>query len=558
MARKCLSILVSVLLVASLLIGCGNKATETDSEEPASSEEAEGTLPSGTVNLRVWGAEEDGDLVNQIISNFKSKYGSQATLNITFEAHSESSCKDEILGDVLNAPDVFTFADDQLMAFVASGVLKEVENSSEISGRNLAAASDAASVGEKLYAYPLTADNGYFLYYNKAYLSEEDVQTMDGLLAAAGKQGKKVFMEMNSGWYMYSFFGLTDMEIGLNDDGISTYCNWNSKTTNITGEDVAEAMLKIGTNKAFTCVSDSGFTGGAADGTFVAGVSGVWDESAIKEAWGDDYAACKLPTYTVAGQQLQMASYAGYKLVGVNSYSENLEWATLFADYMTNEESQTLRFEMRGQGPSNLNASASGDVAESKALKALQEQAEFSSLQRVGGTYWTPAADFGTLMSEGNPSGKTLQVLLNEMVSAITGEEIVEEDTSEEVAEEAIEEETEEAEEAIEEESEDTEALEETEDTDTSEETEEQSEEAEESPEEDADEGTWEKKDNAGTITIDGDPQEFKLENGELTVVPHPELEEVLPLLPCGIPGALTVCPDSRFEGFFAVHLKKT
>ena len=36
--------------------------------------------------------------------------------------------------------------------------------------------------------------------------------------------------------------------------------------------------------------------------------------------------------------------------------------------------------------------------------------------------------------------------------------------------------------------------------------------------EEDADEGTWEKKDNAVTITIDGDPQEFKLENGELTV----------------------------------------
>lgn len=495
MVRKFLSILLSLFLVAVLISGCGSKTQETAQQE-APQEEADGALPSGTVNLRVWGAEEDGDLINQIISNFKSKYGSQATLNITFEAHSESNCKDEILGDVLNAPDVFTFADDQLMAFVASGVLKEVENSSEISGRNLAAASEAASVGGKLYAYPLTADNGYFLYYNKAYLSEEDVQTMDGLLLAAGRQGKKVFMEMNSGWYMYSFFGLTDMEIGLNDDGISTYCNWNSKTTNITGEDVAEAMLKIGTNKAFTCVSNSGFASGAADGTFIAGVSGVWDENSIKEAWGDDYAACKLPTYTVAGQQLQMASYAGYKLVGVNSYSENLAWAALFADFMTNEESQTLRFEMRGQGPSNLNASAAGEVAESKALQALQQQAEFSSLQRVGGTYWTPAADFGTLMSEGNPSGKTLQVLLNEMVSAITGEEIVEEeDASEEAAEEVAEdleetsEDAEDVDEASEEEAEDAENSEESEDTETSEEdTEEQSEEAEESPEEDTDE----------------------------------------------------------------------
>ena len=309
------------------------------------------------------------------------------------------------------------------MAFVASGVLKKVSNDSEISSRNLTAASEAASINGSLYAYPLTADNGYFLFYNKKYLSEEDVQTMDSLLAAANKAGKQVFMEMTSGWYMYSFFGNTDMEIGLNDDGISTYCNWNATYTDITGVDVAEAMIKIGTNPAFAATSNDGFTAGAADGTFVAGVSGVWDENAIKEAWGDDYAATKLPTYTVKGQQLQMSSYAGYKLVGVNSYSENASWAAKFADWMTNEQNQTLRFTMRGQGPSNTNASSSGEVGESKAIKALQEQAPYSSLQRVGGTYWGAATTFGEAMSAGNPSGKSLQVLLNEMVTEITGEE---------------------------------------------------------------------------------------------------------------------------------------
>ena len=97
MVRKFLSILLSLFLVAVLISGCGSKTQETAQQE-APQEEADGALPSGTVNLRVWGAEEDGDLINQIISNFKSKYGSQATLNITFEAHSESNCKDEILG----------------------------------------------------------------------------------------------------------------------------------------------------------------------------------------------------------------------------------------------------------------------------------------------------------------------------------------------------------------------------------------------------------------------------------------------------------------------------
>ena len=442
MIKKVFSALVSLILCSSLIIGCG---TQTEGEiADNSTQTQEDGLPSGNINLRVWGAEEDEELINQIISGFKTQYGSQATLNITFEAHSESSCKDELLGDVLNAPDVFTFADDQLMAFVASGVLKAVENASEISSRNLTAASEAASVNGTLYAYPLTADNGYFLFYNKAFLSEEDVQSMDALLAAAGKIDKQVFMEMNSGWYMYAFFGNTDMEIGLNDDGISTYCNWNSKSTNITGVEVAEGMLKIGKNPAFTASYDGGLAKGAADGNLIAGVSGIWDENSIKEAWGDNYAACKLPTFTVAGQQVQMASYAGYKLVGVNSYSENAAWAAKFADWMTNEQNQTLRFDIRGQGPSNLNASKAGAVAESKASRALQQQAEFSSLQRVGGTYWEPAGNFGSLMSQGNPAGKDLQALLNEMVSGITGEEVtgdeaVVEETVEEVTEEAAE-----------------------------------------------------------------------------------------------------------------------
>jgi arabinogalactan oligomer/maltooligosaccharide transport system substrate-binding protein len=472
MHKKIQAILLAALLVLGSITGCGAK----DNSAPVAFDEEvseDGALPSGDVSLRVWGAEEDAELVNSIISSFMSKYQGQANFKITFEPHSEANCKDDVLSDVLNAPDVFTFADDQLMALVASGVLKKVSNDSEISSRNLGAASDAASVNGTLYAYPLTADNGYFLFYNQKYLSEEDVQTMDGLLAAASKCGKQVFMEMTSGWYMYSFFGNTDMEIGLNDDGISTFCNWNAKYTNIKGVDVAEAMLKIGTNPAFSTTSNDGFVAGAADGTFVAGVSGIWDENGIKEAWGDDYAAVKLPTYTVAGQQLQMSSYAGYKLVGVNSYSPNAAWAAVFADWMTNEENQTLRFTMRGQGPSNTNAAGSGDIAQSKALKALQQQAEFSSLQRVGGTYWDAATTFGTAMAEGNPSGKSLQALLNEMVTGITGEEttgdpegaeVVEEaaeevvdEATEETSEEAVEEMTEEAaEEVVDEATEDT------------------------------------------------------------------------------------------------------
>ena len=449
MFKKMLTIILSAVTSLSSLAGCGASGGE---EENVSETEAvnDNELPSGDVSLRVWGSEEDEELINQIISSFVSEYSSQANFNITFEAHSESAAKDDILGDVLNAPDVFTFADDQLMALIASGVLKEVPNASEISGRNLAASSEAASFNGNLYAYPLTADNGYFLFYDKKYLTDEDVQTMDGILAVAEQEGKKFFMELTSGWYIYSFFGNTDMEIGLDDDGISTFCNWNAKNTKIKGVDVAQAMLDITRSPGFVCGANDDFAVGAANGTIIAGVSGTWDENEIKEAWGNDYAATKLPTYTVAGQQLQMSSYAGYKLVGVNSYSANSAWANKFADWMTNEENQSLRFSMRGQGPSNTAASSSGEVAQSKGLQALQKQAEFASLQRVGGTFWDPATNFGTIISEGNPKGKNLQTLLNEMVTAVTGiettgdaegaEDSGEETDTEEAAEDSAEE----------------------------------------------------------------------------------------------------------------------
>lgn len=57
---------------------------------------------------------------------------------------------------------------------------------------NLSEAVLAASVNNTLYALPLTADNGYFLYYNKEYFSEEDIASFERMLDIAAAHGKKV------------------------------------------------------------------------------------------------------------------------------------------------------------------------------------------------------------------------------------------------------------------------------------------------------------------------------------------------------------------------------
>ena len=115
-----------------------------------------------------------------------------------------------------------------------------------------------------------------------------------------------------------------------------------------------------------------------------------------------------------------MSSFAGFKLVGVNPYSENVGAAMDFAAFMTNEQSQMSRFELRSEGPSNVTAAASEEVQKNPAIAALAAQAAYADVQRVGNKYWDAAAALGKIIVNGNPDGTDLQTLLDNCVAGIT------------------------------------------------------------------------------------------------------------------------------------------
>ena len=379
----------------------------------------EGSLGQETVALTVWGAEEDQALLEQIFASFQAHYAGQADFQITYQPQSESNCKDVLLGDLEGGADVFAFADDQVSALAAAGGLDPIADETAIRNECLPAAVEAASVEDTLYAYPLTADNGYFLYYNKAYFTEEDIQSLEQMLAVAAQAGKQVSMDWSSAWYVYAFFGNTGLEVGLNEDGLTNYCTWNSTEGPIQGVDVARSMLEIAASPAFSNRTDTDFLAGVRSGDVIAGISGVWNAVAIEDVWGGSMGAAKLPSYTCAGQQVQMASFSGCKLIGVNAYSQHPEWAMRLAEWITGEENQRLRFEVRGQGPANISAANSPQVQSSLAIAALLEQSNYSQLQRVGGKFWDPVAAFSASMAQGNPSGASLQAQLDRMVEGV-------------------------------------------------------------------------------------------------------------------------------------------
>lgn len=424
MKKKVLSALLCVSMAATMVAGCGSKdegnADAGSNAAEAAGTEAAATTPAAsgeTINLKVWAAEEDQTLTLELIENFKDANPDQ-DFNITIGVESEANAKDDILVDPEAAADVFAFASDQVTDLVKAGVLQPVQDVDTISTENVSGSVEAATVDDTLYAYPFSADNGYFLYYDSTVVT--DPTNWDAILADCEAAGKKAGMVMASGWYNAGFFYGAGFTTELNADG-STTMDWNASSPDgINGTDVVQAMLDIATNSAFLPITDGDTSNQIATGELAAIVSGTWDADAVQAAFGDGYAACALPSYTCAGNQVPMGSAAGYKMIGVNANSEQVGWAMELAKFLTNEASQKTRFEARQIGPSNIAAGEDPAVQENVALVAVTAQNGANGVvQSVGGGYWDPTKTFGEIIAQGNPDGTDLQELLDNVVEAV-------------------------------------------------------------------------------------------------------------------------------------------
>jgi arabinogalactan oligomer/maltooligosaccharide transport system substrate-binding protein len=421
--------IISVLLVAAMafsMAACKGESATTKSDDPTPTKSAGSDQTPGEkqdVSLVVWGAEEDQTMLQGMIDSFKEKYADQANFDIKLGVQSESTAKDTILTDVEAAADVYAFADDQLAELVDAGALLEVIADDGIldavTSENSEGSVAAATYNDKIYAYPMTADNGYFLFYDKSYFKDSDVATLEGIVKVCEDNGKIFTMQLNSGWYLYSFYQGAGLSLSLSDDSVTNSCNWNATDTKYTGKDVTQAILNVTASKGFKLLTDEEFASGVKDGTVIAGVNGTWNAATAAEAWGDNYGAAKLPTFSVNGDNVQMSSFAGYKLIGVNGTTDQPYWGSVLAAYLTNYDNQVLRFETRGLGPSNTEAAASDTVKANPAIAALAAQSEYATVQRVGGNFWSPTETFGAILAAGNQDGTDLQVLLDTLVEGI-------------------------------------------------------------------------------------------------------------------------------------------
>lgn len=423
--KKLMSVLLATAMVLSLC-ACGNTEKENSvdttesvadntSVETTTTETTEEVAPAPQdITLKLWGAQEEQDIMAELCEKFAAEHPEN---NWTFEygVVGAADAQARYLEDPAAAADVFVYPDDQIITLVEADALYEVtRNADAIKEANATGTIDAASYNGTLYGYPMTADNGYYLYYDKSVLTEDDVKTLDGILAAANAAGKQFQMDISNGWYLASFFLGNGCTLTLDADG-KQLCDFNNEK----GLAAAEAIKALCADPAFVDGDDTVLQGGI--GTSIcAGISGPWTSASIKEVLGENYAAAKLPTFTCNGQQVQMGSFLGCKILGINTQSAYPVEAMELAEYLTNEESQIARFEAIGYGPSNINAAASDAIASDPALSALAEQSKYAISQHVLGQYWTPAEAFGLELAAGNSDD--LQGMLDSLVEQTIAE----------------------------------------------------------------------------------------------------------------------------------------
>ena len=339
--------------------------------------------------IKVWVAEATVEFTKAQIEIFKAANPEYANMTVTVQPVGEGDAASNMLTDVEAGADLYVFAQDQLARLVAAGALEVVyeENVPVIEANNDAGSVGAVKLGGTMYAYPMTSDNGYFLYYDKSVVT--DPTNMEAILADCEAAGKNVYFEINSGWYQTAFFfgaGCT-LTYGTDDAGniVSMDCDYASDK----GVAALKAMINLAKSPAF--VNGSSASNATNLGAIV---DGTWDAVAVQGILGENYAAVKLPTI----DGFQLGGFGGFKMLGVKPQTDDAKLAACdaLALFLSSGEVQTARFEAVGWGPSNLTAQQSEAVQADIALSALAAQLAYTMPQgQYPGEYWSLATALG-------------------------------------------------------------------------------------------------------------------------------------------------------------------
>ena len=402
--KKIIALLLAVMMVVGMFAACGKK-TEA-------------------ITLKVWAPQEDhGDdskWLNQMLKKFEEAH---PEYEITWEIGvcGEGDAKTLVGTDPSAAGDVFMFANDQIGELLNAGALSKLGGDyAEYVKNNFSATYvNAVTYNGEIYGFPMTC-NTWFMYYNKSLVNEEDIKTLEGLLAKG-----TVAFPMTTAWYNGALFlgnGCTlfgetnaDAAAGIQFGGEAGYA-------------AALKMVELMANPNFIDDADGKGNAGLKDGSVVAYFNGSWEYTnaegtGVYDVLGENLGAAGMPTVNIDGKDVKLTAMAGAKAVGVNPHTKNPKAAMELAAFLASEEAQLARFEIRGITPAVASLANNEKVAASAVAKAEMDAMNNCSVLQPSlpgmRVYWDAMGTFGANVKNGVVTADNYKAEVDKLMEAL-------------------------------------------------------------------------------------------------------------------------------------------
>ncbi len=405
------TLLVSVFVVA----GCSSATTaNTDTSDTTTGTGTSApttTVEAGTI--KVWVGAESQAFYTQKLEDYKAYYQEQNGVafphNFLVEAVDTGSAAGIFLNDTEQGADIFTAAHDNLGRLIAgsSAVMPVLTPALQTQIQNdnpemfQSVIKGTLSGQEFTFAVPYVAQS-LVLYYNKAYIDETQVQTWEGILAAAESAGKKALALSGTDGFNNSFVLLAREDV-TKATSLRLYEDGVLENTFGTGDDTI-AKLKWGQDffthpNGVVSSSSTAWEVQLQTESTIAFIGGAWHFESAQDSLGNNLGIAVLPKFTItesqaygdteAGTVFQSGSFYDTKAFFMKKGSAYQEYLEDILLYLTSKEVQEESFEAANNLPTYKNAldefaAFEEDTIEIQLAKMQLQMAEFSIPQPFG------------------------------------------------------------------------------------------------------------------------------------------------------------------------------
>ncbi len=387
------SIVAISLLVVAVVLGSkhnGSNTTNSHVQTQTTQDNNNDQETAAKYYIVVWVPEALTELTEQQILDFNKTNEKGICIQATIEPVPKNITANSMILDAENSADIFLFSQDHLNRLVRAGILAKLDPQATelVSSTNCSSAVDAVTINGMLYAYPVSIDNGYCMYYDNSVIPERDLDSLEKLIADTEAKGKYLACEAEtSGRFIPSWFMATGCIFEWNTNEKGKYTSIDDTFNSPEGLIAVKGIKKL-VNSPMHC-SSSDIREFAKEAVVV--VSTYSENENAKSMLGNNFGIADLPAFTVDGTEYHLWSLMEYSLLGVKDQNDEQKNTALhlLAQFLTCEKAQTERWESLLSVPTNLAVQTSESVQASAAASALIQQSVYAKAQsEIEDAWW--------------------------------------------------------------------------------------------------------------------------------------------------------------------------